>query len=95
MRALPPPIRSPTTRDPPSTTARRDPRLTPTDARYFEERAYLGLLEAAVANGATDPHAFERLAEIETLVRLDPEFRQRARLDAYSRAHVEAVSDHD
>ena len=35
------------------------------------------------------------LAEIETLVRLDPEFRQRARLDAYSRAHVEAVSDHD
>ena len=30
-----------------------------------------------------------------TLVRLDPAFRQRARLDAYSRAHVEAVSDHD
>ena len=76
-------------------TARRDPRLTPTDARYFEERAYLGLLEAVAANGATDPHAFGRLAEIETLVRLDPEFRQRARLDVYSRAHVEAVSDHD
>ena len=76
-------------------TARRDPRLTPADARYFEERAYLGLLEAVAANGATDPHAFGRLAEIETLVRLDPEFRQRARLDAYSRAHVEAVSDHD
>ena len=76
-------------------TARRDPRLTPTDARYFEERAYLGLLEAVAANGATDPHAFGRLAEIETLVRLDPAFRQRARLDVYSRAHVEAVSDHD
>ena len=75
--------------------ARRDPRLIPTDARYFEERAYLGLLEAAAANGAAEPQAFERLAEIETLVRLDPEFRQRARLDAYSRAHVEAVSDHD
>ena len=75
--------------------ARRDPRLTPDDARYFEERAYLGLLEAVASNGATDPQTFERLAEIETLVRLDPEFRQRARLDAYSRAHIEAVSDHD
>ena len=42
-------------------TARRDPRLTSTDARYFEERAYLGLLEAAAANGAAEPQAFEQL----------------------------------
>ena len=75
--------------------ARRDPRLTPADARYFEERAYLALLETATANGAGDSRLFERLAEVETLVRLDPALRHRARLDAYSRAHVEAVSDHD
>ena len=75
--------------------ARGDRGLTPADARYFEERAYLSLLEAATANGAGDPRLFERLAELETLVSLDPAFRRRARLDAYSRAHVEAVSDHD
>ena len=75
--------------------ARGDRHLTPADARYFEERAYLSLLEAATANGAGDPRLFERLAELETLVSLDPAFRRRARLDAYSRAHVEAVSDHD
>ena len=75
--------------------ARGDPRLTPDDARYFEEQAYLDLLEAATAGGADDPRVFERLAEMETLVGLDPAFRRRARLDAYSRAHVEAVSDHD
>ena len=75
--------------------ARGDPRLTADDARYFEERAYRALLEAATADGASDPRIFERLAEMEALVRLDPAFRRRARLDAYSRAHVEAVSDHD
>ncbi len=75
--------------------ARRDPALTPADARYFEERAYLGLLEDAAANGASGPHALARLAEMDGLVGLDPAFRRRARLDAYSRAHVEAVSDHD
>ncbi len=75
--------------------ARRDPALTPADARYFEERAYLGLLEDAAANGASGPRALERLAEMDGLVGLDPAFRHRARLDAYSRAHVEAVSDHD
>ena len=75
--------------------ARGDRRLTPADARYFEERAYLPLLEAATADGAGDPRLFERLAELENLVRLDPAFRRRARLDAYSRAHVEAVGDHD
>ena len=75
--------------------ARGDRGLTPADARYFEERAYLSLLEAATANGAGDPRLFERLSELETLVHLDPAFRRRARLDAYSRAHVEAVSDHD
>ena len=75
--------------------ARRDPALTPADARYFEERAYLGLLEDATANGASDPRALERLDEVDGLVGLDPAFRRRARLDAYSRAHVEAVSDHD
>ena len=75
--------------------ARRDPRLTPADARYFEERTYLGLLEDAAAIGAGDPRALERLAEVDGLVGLDPAFRRRARLDVYSRAHVEAVSDHD
>ena len=75
--------------------ARRDPALTPADARYFEERAYLGLVEDATANGASDPRALERLDEVDGLVGLDPAFRRRARLDAYSRAHVEAVSDHD
>ena len=75
--------------------ARRDPRLTPADARYFEERTYLALLEDAAASGASDPRAFERLAEVDGLVGLDPAFRRRARLDIYSRAHVEAVSDHD
>ena len=75
--------------------ARRDPRLTPADARYFEERAYLALVEDAAAHGAGDPGALERLAEVDGLVGLDPAFRRRARLDGYSRAHVEAVSDHD
>ena len=75
--------------------ARRDPALTPADARYFEERAYLALLEEAAANGASDPQALARLAEVDGLVGLDPAFRHRARLDAYTRAHVEAVSDHD
>ncbi len=75
--------------------ARRDPALTPADARYFEQRAYLGLLEDATANGASDPQALVRLAEVDGLVGIDPAFRHRARLDAYSRAHVEAVSDHD
>ena len=75
--------------------ARRDPGLTPADARYFEERAYLALLADAAANGASDPQALERLAEVDGLVGLDPAFRHRARLDAYTRAHVEAVSDHD
>ena len=75
--------------------ARRDPRLTPADARYFEERAYLAVLEDAAANSATDPRALERLAEMDGLVDLDPAFLRRARLDAYSRAHVEAVSDHE
>ena len=75
--------------------ARRDPALTPADARYFEERAYLALLEEAAANGASDPRALARLAEVDGLVGLDPAFRHRARLDAYTRAHVEAVSDHD
>ncbi len=75
--------------------ARRDPRLTPADARYFEERTYLAVLEDAAANGASDPRALERLPEVDGLVGLDPAFRRRARLDVYSRAHVEAVSDHD
>ena len=75
--------------------AHRDPRLTPADARYFEERTYLALLEDAAASDASDPRAFERLAEVDGLVGLDPAFRHRARLDVYSRAHVEAVSDHD
>ena len=75
--------------------AHRDPRLTPADARYFEARTYLALLEDAAASGASDPRAFERLAEVDGLVGLDPAFRHRARLDVYSRAHVEAVSDHD
>ena len=75
--------------------ARRDPRLTPADARYFEERAYLALLEDAAANAASDSRALDRLVEMDGLVGLDPAFRHRARLDAYSRAHVEAVSDHD
>ena len=75
--------------------ARGDARLTPDDARYFAERAYLGLLETAAAGGADDPRRFDRLAEMETLAGLDPAFRRRAHLDAYSRAHVEAVSDHD
>ena len=75
--------------------ARAGPQLTTDDARYFEERAYLALLETATANGADDPGLFERLAELETLVGLDPAFGRQARLDAYSRAHVEAVSDHD
>ena len=75
--------------------ARRDPRLTPADAHYFEERAYLALLEDATANAASDPRALDRLVEMDGLVGLDPAFRHRARLDAYSRAHVEAVSDHD
>lgn len=75
--------------------ARRDPWLTPADARYFEQRAYLALLGEAAANDAEAPRALERLAEVDGLVSLDPAFRRRARLDAYSRAHVEAVSDHD
>ena len=75
--------------------ARGAPRLTPADARYFEERAYQALLEAATANDADDPQVFERLAEVEPLLRLDPAFRHGARLDAYTRAHVEAVSDHN
>ena len=75
--------------------ARQDPRLTPDDARYFEERAYLAALDDAAADGTGDPRALERLAEMDGLVGLDPAFRHRARLDAYSRAHVEAVSDHD
>ena len=74
--------------------ARAGPQLTADDARYFEERAYLALLETATANGA-DPGIFERLAELEALVGLGPAFGRQARLDAYSRAHVEAVSDHD
>ena len=75
--------------------ARRDRWLTPDDARYFEERAYLAALEAATPNGADDTRAFERIAELEGLVDFDPAFRRRARLDAYVRAHVEAVSDHE
>ena len=75
--------------------ARADPRLTDADARYFGKRAYRTLLEKATAEGADDPGVFERLAELETLAGLDPAFGRRARLDAYSRAHVEAVSDHD
>ena len=75
--------------------ARGDPQITADDARYFEERAYLALLETATANGADDPGIFERLAELEALVGIDPAFGRQARLDAYSRAHVEAVSDHD
>ena len=75
--------------------ARRDRWLTADDARYFEERAYLTALEAATANGAADAGAFERVTELEGLVDLNPTFRHRARLDAYARAHVEAVSDHE
>lgn len=75
--------------------ARRDRWLTADDARYFEERAYLAALEAATANGAADAGAFERVTELEGLVDLDPTFRHRARLDAYARAHVEAVGDHE
>ena len=75
--------------------ARRDRWLTADDARYFEERAYLAALETATANAVADPGAFERVAELEGSLDLDPGFRRRARLDAYARAHVEAVSDHD
>ncbi len=75
--------------------ARQDPGLTPDDARYFEERTYLAVLEDAAANGASDTRALDRLAEVDGLVGLEPVFRRRARLDVYSRAHVEAVSDHD
>ena len=75
--------------------ARADPRLTDADARYFGKRAYRTLLEKATAAGADDPGVFERIAELETLAGLDPAFGRQARLDAYSRAHVEAVSDHD
>ena len=71
--------------------ARRDRWLTRDDARYFEERAYLALLEAATANAGDDPS----VGEVERLLGLDPSFLHRARLDAYTRAHVEAVSDHD
>jgi len=74
--------------------ARRDRWLTPGDARYFEERAYLTLLEAATANAYDDP-SLERVGEMERLLDLQPAFLHRARLDSYTRAHVEAVSDHD
>ena len=74
--------------------ARRDRWLAPEDARYFEERAYLTLLEAATANAYDDP-SLERIGELERLLDLEPVFLHRARLDAYTRAHVEAVSDHD
>jgi len=74
--------------------ARRDRWLAPDDARYFEERAYLTLLEAATANAYDDP-SLERIGEMERLLDLEPAFLHRARLDAYTRAHVEAVSDHD
>ena len=75
--------------------AHADPRLTDDDARYFEQRAYRTRLETATANGADDPGVFERLAELEDVAGIDPAFGRQARLDAYSRAHVEAVSDHD
>ena len=75
--------------------ARRDPALTPDDRRYFEQQEYRALIETVTAKAAEDPGVFDRFAAAETLVDIDPAYRRLARLDAYLRAHIEAVSDHD
>ena len=57
--------------------------------------AYLALLEAGAAAAWEEPAALDRLDGAERVLSLEPEFVQRAKLDAYRRAHVEATADHD
>ena len=76
-------------------TARANRWLQPADAPYFEQRAYLALLEAGAAAAWEEPAALDRLDGAERVLSLEPEFVQRAKLDAYRRAHVEATADHD
>ena len=75
--------------------ARANRWLQPADAPYFEQRAYLALLEAGAAAAWEEPAALDRLDGAERVLSLEPEFVQRAKLDAYRRAHVEATADHD
>ena len=76
-------------------TARANRWLQPADAPYFEQRAYLALLEAGAAAAWEEPAALDRLDGAERVLSLDPAFVQRAKLNAYRRAHVEATADHD
>ena len=69
--------------------------IVPEDARYFEQRAYLTLVDAGMATGWGESAVLDRLGRAEQVLSLDPEFVQRAKLDAYRRAHVEATTDHD
>lgn len=64
-------------------------------AEAAEQRAYSTLVEAGMANGWRHPTHLERLSRAEQVLSLEPEFVRRAKLDAYSRAHVEATADHD
>ena len=75
--------------------ARANRWLQPADAPYFEQRAYVALLEAGAAAAWEEPAALDRLDGAERVLSLEPEFVQRAKLDAYRRAHVEATADHD
>ena len=76
--------------------AARDSRwIAPADARYFEQQAYLTLVDAGMATGWTEPADLDRLARAEQVLSLDPAFAKRTKLEAYRRAHVEATADHD
>ena len=60
-----------------------------------EQRAYSTLVEAGMANEWRQPAHLVRLSRAEQVLSLEPEFVRRVKLDAYSRAHVEATADHD
>ena len=74
--------------------ARGRPGLTRSDVEYFQKRTYLELL-AAVVSSAGGAAAVDRVKQVEQAFDLPAAFTQRARLDAYRTAHVEAVGDHE
>ncbi len=69
--------------------------VEPANARYFEQQAYLTLVDSGMATAWKGPVDHDRLARAERALSLDPAFVERTKLDAYRRAHVEATADHD
>ena len=70
-------------------------RIRPEDRQYFGKLTYAQLVLEIVTDGRVSEPELRNLKVAETLCRQDADFYHRAKLEAYRKCHLEAVSDHD